>query len=371
MGEALMIAEVLEPFKAFNPHGETRLVGGAVRDIALGITPEDYDFTTVLLPEQVLEIAQKYGFHTVPVGIEHGTVRVITNKHTFEITTLREDIATNGRHAKVKFGSSFEQDALRRDFTINALSMDEAGEIYDYCGGLDDLKANRVRFIGDAGTRIREDYLRVLRFFRFSARFSPNLCDKMGLEAAIVHRQGLKNLSAERVQAELFKLLACENPYPILETMSNAGIFLELFGKVADFAPVEKPDPLLRLAALFLFKREDVQDLRTRLKLSNGDTRRLEMLSEGYYKARDLTQNQAKAMLYLCGKRGFEDRILIAQARFKQDYTHHLELLESFYIPTFPITGEELKAKGFVEGVEIGAEITRLKKIWLENGCAF
>ena len=177
---------------------ETRIAGGAVRDLALGLTPGDFDLATTATPEAVMARARAAGFRVVPTGLAHGTVTVIVDGRPFEVTTLREDIATDGRHAVVKFGRDFRADALRRDFTINALSLDAKGRVHDYCDGLADLAARRVRFIGDASQRIREDYLRILRFFRFSARYGEGPLDAEGFAAAIAERDGLSVLSRER-----------------------------------------------------------------------------------------------------------------------------------------------------------------------------
>ena len=208
------LARALE---ALNGDGEeTRLVGGAVRDLALGASPGDFDLATTALPEVTTRRARKAGFQVVPTGVAHGTVTLVENGQAIEVTTLREDVETDGRRAVVRFGRDFEADALRRDFTINALSLGPDGLIHDYCGGLDDLAALRVGFIGDARQRIREDYLRILRFFRFSARFVEGPLDIDGLEASVAERGGLEILSRERVRAELLKLLAARRAVDVV-----------------------------------------------------------------------------------------------------------------------------------------------------------
>src|SRR5271166_5067337 len=197
------LAKALE---ALNGEGEeTRLIGGAVRDLALGERALDFDFATTATPDEVIRRGRKAGFKVVLTGVAHGTVTLIVNGRPIEVTTLREDVETDGRHAKVTFGRDFRADALRRDFTINALSLDVDGRLHDPFGGLDDLAAGRVRFIGDADARIREDYLRILRFFRFSARFGTGALDRDGLSATVRHRSDLGRLSRERVRAEVLK----------------------------------------------------------------------------------------------------------------------------------------------------------------------
>ncbi len=173
---------------------ETRVVGGAVRDALLGLPPHEIDLATSALPEAVLNASRAAGLKGVPTGIEHGTVTIVIAGAPFEVTTLREDVETDGRFAKVRFGGDFEQDAKRRDFTINALSLSPDGEIHDYAGGLADIAARRIRFIGDAATRIREDYLRILRFFRFNASHGEGPFDREGLHESIVARENLSRL---------------------------------------------------------------------------------------------------------------------------------------------------------------------------------
>ena len=193
---------------ALNGDGEeTRLVGGAVRDLALGEAVGDFDLATTALPEVVMKRARAAGFGVAPTGLAHGTVTLIVEGRPIEATTLRRDVDTDGRHAKVAFGRDFRDDALRRDFTINALSLTADGTVHDYVGGLADLADRRVRFIGEARQRIREDYLRILRFFRFSARYGDGRLDRAGFDAAIAEREGLAILSRERVRAELMKLV--------------------------------------------------------------------------------------------------------------------------------------------------------------------
>jgi tRNA nucleotidyltransferase/poly(A) polymerase len=186
-------------FAALSKTGaETRVVGGAVRDALLGLPPHEIDLATTALPDAVLAAARDAGLKGVPTGIEHGTVTIVVAGTPFEVTTLREDVETDGRFAKVRFGGDFEQDAKRRDFTINALSLSFDGEIHDYTGGLADIEARRIRFIGDAATRIREDYLRILRFFRFNASHGEGPFDREGLHESIVARENLSRLSRER-----------------------------------------------------------------------------------------------------------------------------------------------------------------------------
>src|SRR5215475_6941172 len=209
---------------------EARTVGGAVRNALLGVSIAEVDVATTAVPEEVIKRITAAGFKHVPTGIEHGTVTVIIDKHPFEVTTLRKDVETYGRHAKVEFGRDWKADAERRDFTINALSATRDGTVYDYAGGLDDLAHRRVRFIGDPAKRIEEDYLRILRFFRFHAAYGVGHPDATGLAACIAARKGLDQLSRERVRMELLKLLVTPHATATLAVMAQAGLLLLVLG---------------------------------------------------------------------------------------------------------------------------------------------
>ena len=217
--------------QALNGDGEeTRLVGGAVRDLILGMTVEDFDLASTARPDEVIRRAGAAGFKVATTGLSHGTVTLIMDGQPIETTTLREDVETDGRHAKVAFGRDFSADARRRDFTINALSLSADGRVHDPVGGLDDLAAGRVRFIGEADVRIREDYLRILRFFRFSARFGEGAVDAVGLSAAIRNRFAIANLSRERVRAEILKLIIAPHADAVVRTMGESGILQQALG---------------------------------------------------------------------------------------------------------------------------------------------
>ncbi|MEA2960031.1 MAG: poly(A) polymerase [Alphaproteobacteria bacterium] len=240
---------------------EARVVGGAVRNALLAEPIGEIDIATTALPTEVIGRAQAAGFKAVPTGIEHGTITVVVHGQPFEVTTLREDVETFGRHAKVAFGRDWKQDAERRDFTMNALSAARDGTVYDYVGGLADVAARRVRFIGDAAARIAEDYLRILRFFRFHAAYGEGALDPAGLAACIAGRAGLDQLSRERVRAELLKLLLAKRAVPAIAAMTEAGLLDRILGGVPLLASHAKmgtleatlglaPDAMRRLAAL-------------------------------------------------------------------------------------------------------------------------
>src|SRR3954466_8652077 len=212
---------------------EARVVGGAVRNALLGLVPGDIDIATTALPHEVMRRAKAAGIKAVPTGIDHGTVTLVIDGQPFEVTTLREDTETFGRKAKVAFGRDWVRDAERRDFTINGLSVDAAGVVHDYVGGLADIAVRRVRFIGNASERITEDYLRILRFFRIHAAYGAGEPDRAGYLACIGGRAGLTNLSAERVRMEILKLLIAEGAAVAVQAMADAGLLLPIFGGVS------------------------------------------------------------------------------------------------------------------------------------------
>ncbi|MGA2493689.1 MAG: CCA tRNA nucleotidyltransferase [Roseiarcus sp.] len=374
---------------ALNGDGEeTRLVGGAVRDLALGAAVGDFDLATTALPEVVMKRARAAGFGVAPTGLAHGTVTVIVEGRPIEATTLRRDVDTDGRHAKVAFGRDFRDDARRRDFTINALSLTPDGVVHDYVGGLIDLAAHRVRFIGEARQRIREDYLRILRFFRFSARYGDGGLDKAGLAAAIAEREGLAILSRERVRAELMKLFVAPRAAQTLAAICEAGLLQPLVAgqtdaaRFARFAALEAagemaPDAVLRLGALCVLIEEDADRLRDRLRLSNAETERLAALARGLA---DLHDGEAPPSLGALRRLLFERRrqgALDALALFHADsgagvddwrFIRARAFLLSTPEPTLPITGADVVARGVTHGQRVGATLKKLQALWIRAG---
>ncbi|TMJ25878.1 MAG: CCA tRNA nucleotidyltransferase, partial [Alphaproteobacteria bacterium] len=229
---------------------EARVVGGAIRNTLIGHPPGDIDIATTAPPREVAKRVEAAGFKAVPTGIEHGTITVVAAGQPFEITTLREDVETFGRRAKVAFGRDWRRDAERRDFTMNALSASRQGDLYDYVGGLVDIAARRVRFIGDASTRIAEDYLRILRFFRFHAAYGEGMPDAEGLAACIAGRAGLEQLSRERVRMEVFKLLIARHAVSVLAVMTDLGLLDRVLGGVPLIASFAKMTKVERAAGL-------------------------------------------------------------------------------------------------------------------------
>src|ERR1700680_145647 len=274
---------------------EARVIGGAVRNALLGIPTGDIDIATTAPPREVSRRAKAAGIKSVPTGIEHGTVTLVVDSQPFEVTTLREDTETFGRKAKVAFGRDWSRDAERRDFTINGLSVDADGVVHDYVGGLDDIAAKRVRFIGDPERRIAEDYLRILRFFRIHAAFGVGEPDRAGYLACIRARAGLANLSAERVRMEMLKLMIAEGAAVAVTAMADGGLLLPIFGGVAYVGPFRamisaermlgwKPDAIRRLGALAVAVTEDARRVATRLRLSNAETKALDSIGHRWWR---------------------------------------------------------------------------------------
>ena len=325
------------------------------------------------------------GFKPVPTGIEHGTVTVVIDKHPFEVTTLRQDVETYGRHAKVAFGRDWKADAERRDFTINALSATRDGAIYDYVGGLADLEARRVRFIGDAAKRIAEDYLRILRFFRFHAAYAVGHPDPAGLAACIAGRDGLDQLSRERVRMELLKLLLAQHAAPTLTAMTDAGLLTRFLGGVpylASFGNMIKvevaigvaPDSVRRLGALGVMVAEDAERLWQKLRLTNAEHERLVSIAEGWRRISPvLSEAAARGLLYRLGPEHFTDHALLgwarSQANAHDEAWHALATLPARWsAPMFPLKAADFIARGVEKGPALGAALAAAETAWIAAG---
>jgi poly(A) polymerase len=367
------------------PGEETRIVGGALRDALFGRPVNEIDLATTLLPEAVMGRAKAAGLRTIPTGLRHGTVTVLAGGTAFEVTTLREDIATNGRHAEVRFGRDFQIDALRRDFTINALSLAPGGRLFDYTGGLADIAAREVRFIGEPARRIKEDYLRILRFFRFSADFGEGPLDAEGRLAAIREREGLSRLSRERIRAELLKLLRARRAAEVCAAISADGLLHPLIGLAANPARLRRliglgegppQDPLLRLAALCVILPEDAWRLRERLRLSNAEAERLEAAARGLIELHGQDEPPAFAklqgLLFRHGRQAAADALLLAQADALPEKDMAWErariCLRETAEPRLPFSGADLIAHGITEGRAVGEALKELQTRWVKAG---
>ncbi len=365
---------------------EARVVGGAVRNALIGLTVEEIDVATTAVPEEVVKRVAAAGFKPVPTGIEHGTITVVIDKHPFEVTTLRRDVETYGRHAKVAFGRDWRTDAERRDFTINALSATRDGAVYDYVGGLADLAARRVRFIGDPAKRIAEDYLRILRFFRFHAAYgTSDHPDAEGLAACIAGRDGLAQLSRERVRMEMMKLLVATHAVPTLISMTDAGLLLRVLGGVSYLGAFEnmakaeaaigaKPDPARRLGALGVMVVEDAERLWQKLRLTNHEHERLASMAEGWRRISPAFGEQGgRALLYRLGPEPFTDHALLGWARSQAsandaDWHALASLPQRWSAPAFPFKAADFIKRGVEKGPALGAALAAAETAWIEAG---
>ena len=364
---------------------EARVVGGAVRNALLSAPIHEIDVATTAVPEEVVRRVEAAGFKAVPTGIAHGTVTVVIDKHPFEVTTLRQDVETYGRHAKVAFGRDWKTDAERRDFTMNALSATRDGTIYDYVGGLADIAARRVRFIGDAHKRIAEDYLRILRFFRFHAAYGEGHPDAEGLHACIAGRDGLDQLSRERVRMELIKLLAARRATPTLADMAEAGLLQRVLGTVplvAGFENMAKAeaaigaaaDPLRRLGALAAIVPEQAELLWQKLRLSNAEHERLSSMALVWRHIAPAADEQAaRALLYRLKPEKFTDAALLAWARSQasaHDETWHAlaTLPARWSVPVFPLKAADFIARGVEKGPALGKALAAAEEAWIAAG---
>lgn len=374
-------AETVRVFAALN--GDARFVGGCVRNALLGREVDDIDLATPVEPDEVLRRLGEAGINVIPTGITHGTVTAVVDRARYEITTLRCDVESDGRHAVVRFSRDWRADADRRDFTMNALYADAHGTIYDYHDGLADLKAGRIRFIGAAQERIREDYLRILRLFRFYAWYGRSEPDPAALAAATAARDGLQRLSGERIAKEMFKLLAAEDPLPALRLMGACAILPEILPDELNFARLERlvaadadcfftPDPVLRLAALMPDGATSATALAMRWRLSNAERTRLEDLAEGREKIVSyLSIREMRKLLYRLGKERFIDRLRLrwaedAKASNMVAWRALLEMARSWERPHFPLSGRDVMAAGITAGPKIGEVLAEVEEWWID-----
>jgi poly(A) polymerase len=364
--------------------GEARFVGGAVRNALLGVPVVDIDIAVPMPPQEALARLKAKGIKTIETGLDHGTITAVAGTHAFEITSLRRDVETDGRRAKIAFTDDWGEDAARRDFTINALYASATGEIFDYATGVEDLIAGKVRFMGDARLRIAEDYLRVLRLFRFQAWYGRGEIDAEGLRAAAEAKDKLKSLSAERIAKELLRLLEAGSPGPVLRVMAATGILPELLPGALQLPRLERlaeleaandlpRDAVLRLAALLPDDEETAHAVADRLRLSNADRARLELALGGAAIAAQLSAQQARRLLYWLGAARFKDKLLLQWAAApapKGAWRLLLDMAEDWQRPRFPLTGRDVMQAGVTEGPEVGRVLAALEDWWVEGDFA-
>lgn len=371
--------------------GEARVAGGAVRNSLMGLPVADVDIATTLRPETVVERAKAAGIKAVPTGIEHGTVTLVVDKIPFEVTTLRRDVATNGRHAEVAFGSDWQMDAERRDLTINALYATADGAVVDLVNGLPDIESRTVRFIGDAATRIAEDHLRILRFFRFFALYGSGRPDAEGLKACARAKGSLGKLSAERVWSETKKLLAAPDPGRALLWMRQAGVLTEILPEsekwgidaIPALVEAEKafgwtPDALLRLAAIVPPDRERLKALVERLRLSKAEAANLDYWASAPEIAPKLAETAFERLLYRNGPVGLTMRLKLALSTARAKGLGDAEALsfaglcqrllakaQNWQKPSFPLTGADVLAAGVAPGPKVGVVLGAIEDEWV------
>ena len=346
----------------------TMAVGGAVRDTLLDLEVSDIDLATRLPPTEVIARLKSAGVKVVPTGLKHGTVTAVTAGGPVEVTTLRRDVATDGRHAEVAFSQDWREDASRRDFTINALYADLAsGTLFDWFGGVDDARARRVRFIGEPLVRIAEDHLRILRFFRFHARFGQGEPDAPGLAACVERANDLMALSRERIASELLKLLVAAEPVPVVATMIAGGILRPVLPEITEADRLARlverertmavaADPIRRLAALV--PHEQALDIARRLKLSNAQAKRLVAAT-----ATEGGGGSAAALAYRLGTDAAVDRLLLGNGSRAE-----VDVLAEWQRPALPVTGGKLIARGLTPGPAVAQTLKDIECEWVDAG---
>ena len=354
--------------------GETRFVGGCVRDTLLGIDASDVDLATRIAPGEVIARLEAARIKVVPTGIAHGTVTAVLDGKPIEVTTLRRDVATDGRRATIAFTEDWREDAARRDFTINAMSADpKTRTVYDYFGGLDDIAARQVRFIGDPLQRIAEDHLRILRFFRFHARFGRGAPDPDGLAACAARANDLMALSRERIADEVLKLLALPEPTDTVGLMIERGILKPVLPEIASverLAPLPKreraadvePDSIRRLAALL--PPGIAAEIASRLRLSNAARQRLSCILSGD----DAVADDPRVLAYYSGPACAIDRLLLDQRLATAEAGRRVRMLASWKRPRLPIGGGDLIAMGLEAGPVVAATMQAIEREWVTSG---
>lgn len=376
--------KIFRLFRAVENHGGVlRFVGGAVRNALRGIEGSDLDLATDLSPDELVEACQESGLKTVPIGIKFGTVGVVVNGKVLEVTSLRKDIKTDGRHGEVEFTTDWEIDASRRDLTINAVYADEKGNVFDYYNGISDLENGIVRFIGSPTVRIKEDYLRILRFFRFYSLFGKGDIDEKALKACVENKEGLKQLSGERIRDELSKILLTPQAAKVIKIMAENGILDNIlpepknYDKLAflvELCNKEKftPSWLRRLYVIFEPDVLLAESLAARLKLSKKDRALFVSWSENNPPLADfLDERCLLKLLYLHGKEFCANKLILETASAQREIDNLprlLDFIEKSEIPSFPLRGRDLIEQGIAENAKIGETLKLLENEWIESG---
>jgi poly(A) polymerase len=353
-----------------------RFVGGCVRNTLLGQPVNDIDLATPLTPQQVIDHLTKHHIKSIPTGLPHGTVTAIIDSTPYEITTLRKDTDCDGRYAEVAFTDSWEEDAMRRDFTINALSCDIEGTIYDYVGGLRDIDPAVIRFVGDANTRCKEDYLRILRFFRFNAWYGSQI-DTEGLSACCKQAEHIPSLSSERIWQEMRKFLSAPNPLSMLKKIHKTTVWLPLIGFDAELSVCKKllaheqylytpTNPLTRLASIILASKNrgtNGQYITKAWKLSNKESTVLHLLIDSTYKPskrniKELIRKHDHTLATQWLLLHAESDAAISQLKY---------ITQNWIAPAFPLNGNDLLKQGFTTGLALGKQLNKAENYWIEH----
>ncbi|WP_265025481.1 CCA tRNA nucleotidyltransferase [Wolbachia endosymbiont (group A) of Bibio marci] len=369
--ETSLIIDAIEEFG-----GEARLVGGCVRDSILQRDVHDIDLATNLPPNQTIKALKLRNIKTIPTGLKHGTITAVLNQRSFEITTLRHDVKCDGRHAKVEFTNNWQADASRRDFTFNALYADKHGHIYDYFGGIEDLKARRLNFIGNAEDRIKEDYLRILRAFRFHAKICVgDLSDEI-LSVCKKHSHMIQNLSGERIRDEILKLLECNDPFPTLKSMQESDVLQKIIPKevkceILSSSLLLGTDALVKLALLLrTTKKNDRLSLGEYvskfLRLSNKQKKKLLFLLSNDIKT-ELSEKEQKKYISLFGRELYCDLVKICGVESGENVDEYISFANTFNIPKFPLSGDDLINIGHQPGKSLGKNLELLRQHWEDS----
>lgn len=367
------VRKIIAALEAAAP-GASRFVGGCVRDSLLDQKPKDIDIATQLTPDKVMDALRAAGLSAVPTGIDHGTITAIADHRGVEVTTLRADVSTDGRRATVAFTKDWSVDAGRRDFRLNAIYLTPDGALCDPVGGVSDAKAGRVRFIGEPADRIREDYLRILRFFRFSARFADSF-DDVGLAACAAEKAGIAQLSAERVGAEFLQILELPTALEAIKAMQASGILQEVWKTAPDltaFAELKTLAPAsaapVGLAALF---SEEGDGLGARLRLSKAeDTRRKKSLKAADDIEPKMSEADAHKVMYRFGATSFGDGVLLAAARRQIDPRTYERLSATgrqWTPPVLPVSGKDVLALGVSAGKIVSTILSAVERRWVDE----
>jgi tRNA nucleotidyltransferase (CCA-adding enzyme) len=364
--ENILTPDVRRLGKIFKKHGhEIRVVGGAVRDTVLGKDAKDIDLATTATPEEMVDIANNERIKYIETGLQHGTITFVINGEPYEITTLRIDEETDGRHASVSWTRSFKEDAARRDLTFNAMSVDMDGNLHDYFGGLQDIKNNTVSFVGDISSRISEDYLRILRYFRFMGKQSTPKENMNDLRVIKEHVNGLDKISGERIWAEMSKILTGKNVSNILSQMHKSGVLDKIEVDRTNFTDAErtsnlnaKPETIL---CHLLQNINSLVNINKRYKLSNAEYKLSSYIIMN--RSKNITDNWWKEQLIMDGV----PKEFLMELALYHNIINIANRIKSFNVPKFPITGDDLIKKGYTPGPELGKELNRQKREWFRK----